>query len=208
MKIQCNINGRNVELENILGDITSLNVDAIVNAAHEALMGGGGVDGAIHRAAGPSLLQECRSLEQVEPGVRCRVGEACMTSGGRLNAKHVIHTVAPKYSGSVVGKYQTISTLGWSLTKNIYKNAKPGTDEDLAACYHNCIKLADSNDLASIAFPSLGTGGHAYPIEIAAPIAVQATLEALKETTSISQVKFVCFSQTDYDEYEESMRSL
>jgi O-acetyl-ADP-ribose deacetylase (regulator of RNase III) len=201
-----------VSIESILNDITILNVDCIVNAAHEALMGGGGVDGAIHRAAGPSLLQECRAISQVEPGVRCRVGEACITSGGRLLAKYVIHTVAPKFVGSVVKTSKALDGLfdlqSWSLTRNIYKNAKEGTDEDLAACYENCIKLADSNNITSIAFPSLGTGGHAYPIEIAAPIAVKTTIKALEATSSINRVYFVCYSQSDYDIYEQVMKQI
>lgn len=212
MKIHRNINGRNVEIDLVLGDITIQKVDCIVNAAHEALMGGGGVDGAIHRAAGPSLLQECRVIEQVEPGVRCRVGEACLTSGGRLLANYVIHTVAPKFVGGIIRKKVEgdsvpigLSLQDWTLTKNIYKNAKPGTDEDLEACYINCIGLADANNITSIAFPSLGTGGHAYPIELAAPIAVKSTLEALKNTSNINLVRFVCFSQVDYDTYAVEM---
>jgi len=187
-------NGRAAEIEIILGDITIQQVDAIVNAAHEALMGGGGVDGAIHRAAGPSLLQECRSLEQVEPGVRCRVGEACITDGGRLLARYVIHTVAPKFVGSAIN--------------GIYKNAKDGTDDDLAACYINCIKLADLNNISSIAFPSLGTGGHAYPIELASPIAIKSTIESLENTDNVSKVVFVCFSLFDYDVYVKSMEKV
>lgn len=185
------IGGRNIELEILKGDITIQKVDAIVNAAHSGLTGGGGVDGAIHRAAGPSLLQECMAIEFVEPGVRCRVGEACLTSGGNLLAPYVIHTVAPRFIGSIVsGKF---------------KNAKEGTDEDLKACYVNCMKLASSNDLTSIAFPSLGTGGHAYPIEIASLVAIKAVEKGLEESDTIVKVKFVCYSQFDYDVYTESM---
>ena len=187
MIIQKTINGREVELEILKDNITIQKVDAIVNAAHSGLTGGGGVDGAIHRAAGHDLLVECMELEFVEPGVRCRVGEACLTNGHNLLAPYVIHTVAPRFIGSVVqGKL---------------KNAKEGTDEDLKACYINCMRLASSNNMTSIAFPSLGTGGHAYPVEIAAPIAVNSVLEALEESDTINSVKFVCYSQFDYDTY-------
>ena len=194
MIVQRLIDDRTVEIEIVLGDITNQAVDAIVNAAHNSLIGGGGVDGAIHKAAGLSLLQECMELEEVEPGVRCRVGEACLTSGGDLTSKHIIHTVAPKFVGSIVN--------------GTFKNVKEGTDEDLKACYVNCITLAHLNNMASIAFPSLGTGGHAYPIEIAAPIAIKSTLETLKEAKNVSKIVFVCFSQLDYDIYVKSMKEL
>ena len=194
MIIQRLIDDRMVEIEIVLGDITTQSAEVIVNAAHNSLMGGGGVDGAIHRAAGSSLLQECMELEEVEPGIRCRVGEACLTSGGNLLSQYIIHTVAPKFVGSIVN--------------GVFKNSKEGTDEDLKACYVNSITLAHLNHMNSIAFPSLGCGGHAYPIEIAAPIAIKSTLEALKEATNISKVVFVCFSQSDYDEYVKSMKGI
>jgi O-acetyl-ADP-ribose deacetylase len=181
------INGRNISIEILIGDITRQEVDVIVNAAHEKLEGGGGVDGAIHRAAGQSLIQECREIEQVEPGIRCRVGEAHITSGGNLIAKHVIHTVAPKFVGSV--------------TNGVYKSINPDIDNELSKCYINCIILASLHNLKSIAFPSLGTGGHSYPIELASDIAIRTTLEALKCSGTISNVKFICYSRNDYDTY-------
>lgn len=191
MKFEKIISDRNIDIEILLGDITLQDVDVIVNAAHEKLMGGGGVDGAIHRAAGQSLIQECMLIEQVEPGIRCRVGEACITNGGNLLAKYVIHTVAPKFVGSIV--------------KGKYKSIKKDIDEDLALCYDNCIRLADANELSSIAFPSLGTGGHSYPIELASEIALKSTLKALEGTKNIVDVRFVCFSEKDCDIYVHSM---
>lgn len=192
-----------------LGNIVNCNSDAIVNAAHEALMGGGGVDGAIHRAAGPRLLQACRNISQKEPGVRCRVGEAEITEAFNLPSKYVIHTVAPKFVGSVVSK--GLNDLGnWSLTKNIYKNAKEGTDEDLANCYINSLKLAADYNLTSIVFPSLGTGGHAYPIELACPIAIKSCVNGVKihNIKKGFAVGFCCFSETDYLVYEEEIKNL
>jgi O-acetyl-ADP-ribose deacetylase (regulator of RNase III) len=207
-----NINGREVTISLMLGDITKLKVDAIVNAAHEALMGGGGVDGAIHRAAGPSLMSECRTIPRDSSGVRCNTGDAHITGGYNLPAKHVIHTVAPKFVGGIIRKKVAnesiplgLSLQDWSLTKNIYKNAKPGTDADMENCYRNCIALAEDNRLKSIAFPSLGTGGHAYPIELACPIAVKTTLKALASTKSLEKVVFVCFSQEDFDFYKATI---
>lgn len=188
------------KIEIVLDDITEQDVDAIVNAAHEALMGGGGVDGAIHRKAGSALHAECRDIPQHEPGVRCKVGEAHITSGCRLRARHIIHTVAPKFVGSAsmhgrIGHWQS-SGLG----KMLYKNAKEGTDEDLANCYISCLKIAGEHGFKSIAFCSLGTGGHAYPIEIACPIAIKTVLAEVGKT-SLELVRFVTFGKFDYDMY-------
>ena len=169
-------------------------VDVIVNAAHEKLEGGGGVDGAIHRAAGQSLLQECREIEEVEPGIRCRVGEAHITSGGNLFAKHVIHTVAPKFVGSV--------------TNGVFKSINSQIDIELSNCYISSIVLASLHNLESIAFPSLGTGGHSYPIELASEIALKTTLETLKCSGTIKNVRFVCYSQNDYEKYIEAYKNL
>lgn len=202
------INGtdRKVELHLVQEDITKMKVDAIVNAAHERLMGGGGVDGAIHRAAGPGLMRECREIPEVERGCRCPVGDAHITRGHKLPAKHVIHTVAPKFSGGVtrLADEEMVNLSIWSLTKNIYKNATEGTDEDLYRCYANCLKLAGEHNVETIAFPSLGTGGHAIPIEIASPIAIQSVKENLKNAESIKKVYFVCYSNYDYDVYEKA----
>lgn len=136
--------------ELIQTDITLLAVDAIVNAANESLLGGGGVDGAIHHAAGPALLAACRALPEVAPGVRCPTGEARMTAGFALPARFVIHTVGPVWHGG--GRNE------------------PG---QLAACYRNVLKLARAEDVASIAFPAISAGVYGYPAEAAARIAVE-----------------------------------
>lgn len=131
------------------GDITALAVDAIVNAANESLLGGGGVDGAIHRAAGPELLAECRALPEVRPGVRCPTGEARITGGHRLPARFVIHTVGPVWHGGDAGE-----------------------PELLAACYANALRLAAEHEVASIAFPAISCGVFGYPHAAAAAVAV------------------------------------
>ena len=182
-------------IELVLGDITTIRVDCIVNAAHEALMGGGGVDGAIHRAAGQELLSSCREIPQVESGVRCRVGEAHITPGFNLPSKFVIHTVAPKWLGGIIRRKDEDSK-----EKIIYKSSKEGVDEELKECYKNSLLLAEKNNIKSIAFPSLGTGGHAYPIELASKIAYDAINEVLP-LTNIETVYIVCFSEKDKDEY-------
>jgi len=137
-------------IEVVLGDITKLECDAIVNAANEQMLGGGGVDGAIHRAAGDGLYEECLKVPEVRPGVRCPTGEARITGAGRLPCKHVVHTVGPVYHGG-----------------------KSGEPELLANCYRNSLQLAYDNGVRSIAFPSISTGVYGYPAEEAAPIAVR-----------------------------------
>ena len=138
-----------MRIEVVEGDITALAVDAIVNAANESLLGGGGVDGAIHRAAGPGLLAECRALPEVAPGVRCPTGEARVTGGHRLPARYVVHTVGPVWHGG--GAHEP---------------------ELLAACYANALRLAAENGVASIAFPAISCGVFGYPHAAAARIAV------------------------------------
>ena len=156
-----------------VGDITKLAVDAIVNAANSSLLGGGGVDGAIHRAAGPELLEECRTLNG------CRTGEAKITGGYNLPAKHVIHTVGPIYSGS---KYDA---------------------EDLRNCYWNSLEVARNNDLHSIAFPGISTGVYGYPKREAAEIALATVKEWLDEHADYEmEVTIVNFSQADYEVYK------
>jgi len=156
----------------VQGDITKLAVDAIVNAANESLLGGGGVDGAIHRAAGPKLLEECRKLGG------CPTGQARITRGYRLPAKHVIHTVGPIWRGGVAGE-----------------------PDLLASCYRSSLELAVKQNVASIAFPSISTGIYGYPIALACRIALRATQAFLERNVLPHQVTFVCFSAHDFDEY-------
>jgi O-acetyl-ADP-ribose deacetylase (regulator of RNase III) len=159
----------------VQADITTLAVDAIVNAANASLMGGGGVDGAIHRAAGPELLAECRGLGG------CATGDAKMTNGYRLPAKHVIHAVGPVWRGGTHGE-----------------------PDLLASCYRRAIDIAAAHHLTSMAFPSISTGVYGYPIEQAAPLAVS-TVRAHVGGTSIRQVTFCCFSASDLAVYERTL---
>ena len=161
------------------GDITELVVDAIVNAANELMLGGGGVDGAIHDAAGEELFNACRKVPEVRPGVRCPTGEARITPGFRLPAKFVIHTVGPVYYGG-----------------------QRGEPEKLASCYRNSLVLAAENGCRSVAFPCISTGVYGYPLEDAAKIAIR-EVNAFLETHSEMEVTFCCFSKGDKDAYEK-----
>lgn len=160
----------------IQGDITKLEVDAIVNAANSSLMGGGGVDGAIHRAGGPQILAECREI--VARRGRCATGDAVITSGGNLPAKYVIHTVGPIWRG------------GHNNEPQLLQNA-----------YLNSLKLAAENGVQTIAFPNISTGVYGFPKEKAAPIAIETVKKYLTDHLQISQVYFVCFDSENYELY-------
>ncbi len=164
------------------GDLTTLVVDAIVNAANERMLGGGGVDGAIHRAAGPELLAACRAVPEVRRGVRCPTGEARITPGFRLAARHVIHTVGPVWQGGTAGE--------------------PAL---LAACYRHSLALAREARLARIAFPSISTGVFGYPIELAAPLAVATVRAACGADGVIAEVTFCCYSAPDLAVYQRAL---
>jgi len=166
-------------IELLEGDITNQDMDAIVNAANRSLLGGGGVDGAIHRAAGPQLLAECRTLGG------CETGDAKITKGYNLKARHVIHTVGP-----------------------IYHSAGKKAPELLASCYRRSLEVASQNKLKSIAFPSISTGAYGYPLAEAAPIALKTVMDYLKAHPDIQLVRFVLFGREAYQAYEKGMKDL
>lgn len=164
-------------LSAIRHDITKLQVDVIVNAANSSLLGGGGVDGAIHRAAGPELVHECRLLGG------CKTGDAKVTNAYRLPAKRIIHTVGP-----------------------VWRGGNDGEAELLASCYRRSIGIAVSEQWTSIAFPSISTGIFGYPIDLSAPLAIATVHDALSATDVIEKVIFCCFSQGDLDVYEQALK--
>ena len=175
----------------IQGDITTLQVDAIVNAANQMMLGGGGVDGAIHRAAGPELFEACLKVPEVRSGVRCPTGEARITPGFKLPAKFVIHTVGP-----------------------VYRDGRHGEPDLLAACYRNSLALAAENGCKSIAFPCISTGVYGYPVEEAARIAilevqaaVPARAAAQPDTGADMEVIFCCFSERDKNVYDSVLKT-
>jgi O-acetyl-ADP-ribose deacetylase (regulator of RNase III) len=161
------------------GDITKLKVDAIVNAANTSLLGGGGVDGAIHRAAGPELLEECRTLNG------CQTGEAKISKGHKLPAKWVIHTVGPRWHGG-----------------------QRNEERLLANCYRNSLALTEKHGIRTIAFPSISTGAYGYPIEEACRIALTEIQSFLDGNTSVEKVKLVCFGKEDYQVYRDAAREI
>ena len=164
-------------IEIIQGDITRQKVDAIVNAANESLLGGGGVDGAIHRAAGPQLLEECRALNG------CRTGQCKITRGYLLPAPWVIHTVGP-----------------------VWRGGGHGEDELLASCYRNCLELASKNGVKSIAFPAISTGAYGFPVQRAAKIALTEIKTFLRGNDVIEKAIFVCFDIQTLKAYQSEMR--
>ena len=161
----------------IKDDITQLEVDAIVNAANKSLLGGGGVDGAIHRAAGPELLEECKTLGG------CETGDAKLTKGYNLKARYVIHTVGPVWNGGTRRE-----------------------DQLLANCYQNSLQLANEKGLKSVAFPAISTGVYRFPIDRACRIALESLRDYLKSDDSLNKIYLVCFDQDVFDQYNILMR--
>jgi len=170
------ING--VTLALIQGNIVEVQADAIVNAANSGLRGGGGVDGAIHRAGGPSIMEECRKIGG------CPTGKAVVTMAGRLPAKYVFHAVGPIYRGSL------------------------DDERLLASAYQSCLNLAEQHQVKSIAFPSLSTGIYGYPLELAAPIALHTIIEHIKQPTCLQQVLMVLFGESAYKVHEQALDKL
>jgi O-acetyl-ADP-ribose deacetylase (regulator of RNase III) len=166
-------------LELVQGDITAQDAEAVVNAANPSLLGGGGVDGAIHRAGGPQILEQCRKIGGCPPG------EARITTGGELQAKYVIHTVGPIYRGGTHGEADT-----------------------LAAAYRSSLELASQHGIKSVAFPSISTGAYGYPIELAAPIALRTAADYLQAHSDIALVRFVLYDRAAYRVYEAALDAL
>ena len=167
----------------VQGDITKLEVDAIVNAANSSLMGGGGVDGAIHRAGGPAILEECRRIRDRQGG--CSTGEAVVTTGGNLPAKYVIHTVGPVWQGGGAGE-----------------------DELLASAYRRSLELARDHGIRTLAFPNISTGIYGFPKERAAGIAIRSVREFLSANALPESVTFACFDDENYRLYSGRLREV
>jgi O-acetyl-ADP-ribose deacetylase (regulator of RNase III) len=172
-------------LQLIKGDITDIEADAIVNAANSSLMGGGGVDGAIHRKGGPQILEECKRIRATEWPDGLPTGKAVITSGGNLKAKYVIHTVGPVWLG------------GFHVEAELLKQA-----------YKNSLKLAVAKGVKTIAFPSISTGAYGYPVEDASRIAVRTVKEFLEKEDKLERVVFVLFSENDFQVYFKTAESI
>lgn len=169
-------------IEVLLGDITTMETDVIVNAANTSLLGGGGVDGAIHKAGGKAILEDCIRIRNQQGG--CPVGEAVITTGGKLKCRFVIHTVGPVWNGGVRGE-----------------------EEKLRSCYRNSLNLADANQAASIAFPNISTGIYRYPKQLAAKAAVEeVTSYLLTQETKMKKVVFVCFDKENLEQYLHTLQ--
>lgn len=169
---------KNIELTQ--GDITRIKIDAIVNAANSSLMGGGGVDGAIHRAAGPELLNECRKIVARQGG--CKTGEAVITPAGNLPCRYVIHTVGP-----------------------VYKDGNSGEAVKLRNCYTNSLRLAKENNITSIAFPNISTGIYGYPKELACKIALEA-ISDFEDLQFFDKIVIVCFDDENFHLYQNNLK--
>lgn len=174
--------GKAIEIDGP-GDIAEESTDAIVNAANSSLLGGGGVDGAIHRAGGPAILAECRQI--VSKIGTLPAGKAVITPGGRLTARHVIHTVGP-----------------------IYRGGERGEAEALGSCHRESIRVADEHALASVAFPAISTGAYGYPVTEAAPIAISATVQALASAKHVTLCRFVLFDISTVRAYQRAAEKL
>lgn len=175
----------NAVLQLVKGDITDMDTDAIVNAANSSLLGGGGVDGAIHRKGGPKILEECRLIRKTQWPDGLPTGKAVITSGGNLKAKYVIHTVGPVWLG------------GLHVESELLKQA-----------YRNCLKLAVANKIRSIAFPSISTGAYGYPIQEASRIAISTINKFLRDEDKIEKVVFVLFSSHDFEIYLSTVNDI
>lgn len=166
------------QLTLLQGDITTAKTDAIVNAANSSLLGGGGVDGAIHKAGGPQILEACMQIRQKQGG--CKTGEAVITTAGNLPCKYVIHTVGP-----------------------VYNNGRAGEADFLASCYYNSLRLATQHSIKTIAFPNISTGIYGYPKKPAAAIAVQTVASFIKaHPTQFREIQFICYDKENFDIYQ------
>jgi len=174
-----------IKVRLIRGDITDQETDAIVNAANSSLMGGGGVDGAIHRRGGPKILEECKKIRATEWPNGLPIGKAVITSGGNLKARYVIHTVGP-----------------------IWRGGNQGEPELLADAYRNSLKLAVSRGLRTISFPSISTGAYGYPVEKASRMALATAKQFLEREDDLDEVIFVLFGQHDLETYKEAAREI